>query len=219
MNEQLFKQAEKLINDFSGKRGEYKAILTNLHNSELSYEKLKNQHKVDLKRYELNRNAVEVVKKLIEMLSAKGIGKLESLLTYGLNTIFADREYTISIDVKERGDIKTAEIWIVETLENGMQRKCKLKDSIGGGVQVIVSLIMRVYFILVLGLRRIVFMDETFTEVADEYLPGLFEFIRNTIDELDFNFLLITHDNRFSEYVDRHYRVTKGVPKEIKKGD
>lgn len=213
-NEQLLKQAEKLISDFATKKGEYRALLTQLHNNEKSYEDLKNRHKLDLKRYEMNRGAVEVVKKLIERLSAKGITKLESLLTYGLNTIFSDREYSISIEVKERGDVKTAEIWLVETLVSGRQRKCKLRDSVGGGVQVTVSLIIRVYFILVLGLRRVVIMDETFTEVADEYLPGLFEFIRNTIDELSFRYLLITHDPRFTEFVDRQYRMTNGDAQE-----
>jgi DNA repair exonuclease SbcCD ATPase subunit len=70
----------------------------------------------------------------------------------------------------------------------------------------------------VLGLRRIVFLDETFTEVADEYLPGLFDFIQNTIKELGFKYLLITHDTRFVDYSDKLYRITKGNPKEILKG-
>lgn len=219
VNKELIEAAEKLIRDFATKQGEYTAICTQLHNNEKSYEKLKQDHKLDLKRYELNRNAVEIVKKLIEKLSAKGIGKLESLLTYGLNTIFSDREYSISIDVDERGDIKTAEIWLVETLENGRQRKCRLRDAVGGGVQVMVSLIIRVYFVLVLGLRRVIFMDETFTELHSDYLPGLFEFMQNTVKELGFVYLLITQDVRFSEYGDKHYRVAKGVVKEVIKGD
>jgi DNA repair exonuclease SbcCD ATPase subunit len=216
--EQIYLEVDKLVTTFNKIEGKRDEVKISLKSAQKNLDNVKKTHKEDLRKYELNRKSVEVVKKIIERLSEKGIQKLENLLTYGLNTIFVDREYTVYIEIKERGDVKTAEMWLVETLESGVSRKCKLRTSVGGGVQVIVSLIIRIYFILVLGLRRIVFLDETFTEVADEYLPGLFDFIQNTIKELGFKYLLITHDTRFVDYSDKLYRITKGNPKEILKG-
>lgn len=189
------------------------SIKTNLE----SLAELKSNHERYLLLYELNRQSVEVMKTALSQLSSKGIPKLEKMLTYGLVTIFSNREYSITIEVQERGDVKTAEIWLTETLSDGRLRKCKLRSAVGGGVQVITSLLLRIYFIMVLNLRRVIYMDETFTEIADEYLPALFDFIKKTVDDLGFKFMLITHDSRFIPYANKIYRMYKGEATQLER--
>lgn len=153
--------------------------------------------------------SMEVMKKLIELMSSKGIENLKKLLSFGLKTIFNDRDYAVEIEISERGNVKTAEFFL-EEIKDGERIKVRLRDAAGGGIQTVVALIMMIYFIISLELRRLIILDEALSQVSDTYVENLFKFMKQTSDELGFKFLLVTHDPRFLEYADRIYRMKMG---------
>jgi hypothetical protein len=161
----------------------------------------------------LSEKGIEVVKKIISEFSKCGVEKLQGLLSYGLQSIFSDRKYSIEIEISDRGDLKTAELWLVEDVE-GSILKTKLRDSVGGGIQVVVSLILRIYFIIVLNFRRFIIMDEALKEISDSYMDNLFNFLKHTSVELGFKYLWITQDLRFTDYADKVYDVVNGSAKD-----
>lgn len=92
--------------------------------------------------------------------------------------------------------------------------------SCGGGIQVVVSIILRSYFIMAFDQRRFLVLDESLTNLSEEYVEGLFAFLRLLNTELGFRVLFVSHDPRFLPYADRVYRVAEGNMTLVeKKGD
>lgn len=167
-----------------------------------------------LGQIELLGKGIEVLKAALVPLTKRGLGYMTELMTYGLNTIFHDREYAVDIEVKERGNDKTAVFWLIENPESDEPLRTSLRDSVGGGIQTVVSVILRIFFILYYRQRRFLVLDEPFGDINDRYLEGLFQFLRYTIQDLGFEILMITHDPRFKPFGDRVYTVTKGTMRE-----
>jgi len=178
----------------------------------------KKNHKTKLSDMEILGESTEVMKKLIGVMSEKGIHNLKQLLTYGMKTIFDDEDYGIDVEISERGDAKTAEFYLVKYLGDGTSVKEKLKDSVGGGIISVVSLILRIYFVVQLQLRRVLILDESLSHLSAQYIPGLFDFLRHVINDLGFQVLFVTHDPRFLEYGDRIYRMSGGKVKLERQG-
>lgn len=87
----------------------------------------------------------------------------------------------------------------------------------GGGYKVVISFVFSLYLIIKANCRRVLFFDEQFTNVSVEYMPAFLAFVRETCKELNFEVLLITHDERISlDDVDTAYLMEKGVCKRIK---
>lgn len=174
----------------------------------------KAEHGKILKEVETIEKSIEVMKMAVELMAEKGIKVLEGILTEGLHAIFDDRNYSVKIEIDERGSVKTAEIILVEEGSFG-RRETPLKDAVGAGVQTIVGLLLRVYFILVLKMRRFMVMDESLFAVSTVYLSNLFSFI-SQLKRAGFEFLIISHDPRVMEYADHVYSVTMGEVSKIK---
>lgn len=195
--------------------GELNSLEDQINTQERMLETAKKDHAEALELYGNTERGIEVMKKLIEKMSEKGIEKLKQLLAYGMAAIFEDKAYSVQIEISERGDVKTAEFYLT-TVKDGKSQREKLRDSVGGGIQTVVSLILRIYFILVLKQRRIICLDESLSQLSDVYLDGLFSFLRRTIDDLGFRYLWVTHDTRFISYADQLYRVREGTFKKVR---
>lgn len=160
--------------------------------------------------YKTLGETIEVFKRLITDLSSKSLGKLKDILSFGMQTIFPDRAYTLDIDIDDRGNDKTAEFILTEAMEDGGTRRCSIRDSVGGGIETMVSLILRVFFICQFGLRRALVLDEALSQISTEYSEGLLTLLASFRDDLGFDILFITHDNRFVDFADSVYRIKLG---------
>ena len=125
---------------------------------------------------------------------------------------FDDRRY--SIEISDRGENKTAIIWLVENI-NGIPRKTRKRFR--WWWDTVLSLMLRVYFIMRYNLRRVIFIDEGLKELSSIYVPKLFDFLNETVSLLGFTYVWVTHDQTFVDYADKVYRVTDGTIKEITK--
>ena len=56
-----------------------------------------------------------------------------------------------------------------------------------------------------------VFLDEAFSQVSDQYIPYLNQLLSGLKEAYGMIIVLITHDPRFSELADRTYDVSNGV--------
>lgn len=181
-------------------------------NSENLFELQKKREEVVKKIEELNERSqildksIETVKKLIDQLFNSKITAFEELIQEGLNQIFSDRTYQFKIDLGSRGSKKTAE-FKYKREEKEWQ---KMDGSCGGSVRVVADLICRIYLISQLEGKRFLMLDEALSELSDEYIQPCVNFLEGLIEKMDFDILLVSHDDRITEYIDNVFYMDKG---------
>lgn len=144
---------------------------------------------------------------VIDKFSEDSIAKLESLLALGVARIFDDRKYSIQIKVCEKRNSKVAELFLVDR-----GNLYPLRDSsVGGGVLVVVGFLIQAFYVANLDLEKIVFLDESFSQISDAYIDNFMMFIKELASRIGLKVVLITHDKRFIEHGDQVYHVSNGV--------
>jgi DNA repair exonuclease SbcCD ATPase subunit len=162
------------------------------------------KHRVLVEQVTLDFEVIEVVKKLFETISAEGVKFLEDLINQALHVVFTDEFYLFKIKFGSRGNEKTAEF----ILNNGVTES-ELSEC-GGGVQVLISFVFRIYYVMYSNLRRVVFMDETMSQLSANYIEPFMAFLRMLVDTYGFKFLWVSHSPYVEMYCDRFYEVSKG---------
>ena len=208
--ELLKSKAINLNSDISASRRKLRDSEDRLSDMEDKIDNLKDNRKVQ-------SQAVEILKEVIDKMSRDHIEKVEDLVTFGLQTIFYDRDYALKIEVTEKRNNKAAELYILES-RDGEVIKCT-EDEVGGGVRVVIGFILQVFYIQYFEQNRVIFADEAFSELSDSYIDGLMEFINQLAEKRGFKIVLISHDNRLTPNADRVYRVEKGEVSLEKEGE
>ncbi len=156
------------------------------------------------------------LEKLINDESEKFIREVESLLTVALQAIFTDKNYECYIKTDKES---TASIHIKYHDEDGNLICPNIRKGVGGGIRTIVGFLLQVFFILQYDAERIVFVDEGFYAISEEYLPNFLDFVQQLIESKEFKILLITHDrDRILPFADKVYRIDDGRSVLIKGG-
>jgi DNA repair exonuclease SbcCD ATPase subunit len=164
----------------------------------------------DLKKeYAVQVEAIETLKGIIEQLSREHLDKITRLLTYGLQTIFPDRDYSVEIEVDDKRGSNTASFWLLEQIDGEVLRS-PLDGGTGGSIRAVIGFILQIFYIKYFHLSPVLFMDEAFGSISERYIPYLVEFMRQLADKRNFIFALITHDSRIIPLADRTYRVEEG---------
>lgn len=135
---------------------------------------------------------------------------IEDLVTQGLQTIFDD---TLSFHIVSsvRGKTTTVDFMIRTTL-SGSVVDTPVMDSRGGGLAATVGFLLRV---VVLMLRsqdsgdKVLVLDETFSMVSAEYLPGVAAFLREIVDRFGVQIIMVTHQELLTEDADVVYRFSQ----------
>lgn len=161
-------------------------------------------------------SSVKVLKEILEKISEQYIEKIVNLVTYALNSIFYDKDYSVEIEVSDKRNSKTAELFLIERKENEVIRT-SFNDSIGGGIVAVVGFVLQVYYIGYLNQSKIMFVDEGFSQISSRYIDSLIEFIRELSRSKGFIFVLVSHDERLIPFANKLYEVSEGKVKEIEK--
>jgi DNA repair exonuclease SbcCD ATPase subunit len=191
------------------------------------YETLEVQHKDKLnqkakylddmvekqKSQNLYEKSISYMKEIIDVLSRSHIEHLSTLLNSAVQTIFFDRNYSISLEISEFRNSNCLTIYLIEE-KDGVVLKTDIKDN-GFGVKTIVGFVLQVYFILYHKLSPILFIDEGFSALSSQYIPNLKSLLDSLRDTYGFTFVLIAHDIRFIDIADRLYEVKNGEVKLI----
>lgn len=146
-----------------------------------------------------------VIDQTITRVSEGGIGKIESLVSEGLELVFPGEGAGFVVE-KKSGAKGTSHRFLV--CKGGVQGPPI--DTFGGGIVNVVQLLLRVIMIQRFGLRKLLILDESFSNVSQEYLPMVSDLLRTLCEEQGFEILLITHQPILTSSADQVYQVSKG---------
>jgi DNA repair exonuclease SbcCD ATPase subunit len=155
--------------------------------------------------------AQKVVQEMIASYSLEQIKRLEVVVTRCLRTVFYDKELSFEVEIVDKRNVKNVFFYITETVGDKTYRFPLDTSSVAGGILVVTSFIIQIYFITFFKLPQIVFLDEAFSQVSDQYIPFLNQLLYGLKDAYGLIVVLITHDPRFSELAERTYEVANGV--------
>lgn len=135
---------------------------------------------------------------------AKVYRQLEATVSEGLRTVF-EEDLSLEVSNKMVGSRAETVFTIVSQTSEG-ELRTSIMDSRGGGVAAIVGfLIQAVLVLLTPQLRPVVFLDESFKNVSEEYQAPLGEFIKGLCERTGLQVVLVTHQPTITEHADSWY--------------
>lgn len=180
-----------------------KQLKSKLTYEKSSIDKLKDRvSKLSEERVKLVK-AQGVVDKVTQIVSARGVGKIESIVSNGLKLVFG-KKVSFIIDKKEG--------------TKGTNYKFLIKDgevigspteSFGGGIVNVTSFLLRIIMIKRFKLAKFMAIDEGFNNVSELYIPKVSSLLKTLSDNHGFNILLVTHQMRLAENSDNIYIAEK----------
>lgn len=163
-------------------------------------------------RVVLTRKTAEAARMLQELVSGNTISYVEEFLTRGLLAVYPTKRIRIRIAIGDRGTTKTAEIFGEEEIDGHVVLR-PLENNFGGGIQVIIAPLLQALTIINRGLHRVLFLDESFLQVSEEYQDGVLILLKVLVKQFDFKILLITQLAEYARQADRIYYIRDGRAK------
>ena len=147
---------------------------------------------------------------LIQTISGKGIGRIEKIVTNGLQLVFGtDISCILEKNEGKRGTTYKIQIQ-VETPEGPV-----IDDpfeSFGGGVVNITAFLLRALLLQRFKLAKLLVLDESFNNVSELHLPKVSELLRSLADDYGFDILAITHQPTLALEAHQTYQVSEFGP-------
>ena len=143
----------------------------------------------------------KVLKHLADKLVEKDLAKMDALITYGLRTVYSDRDIRFKSEVIDRGK----KIWIeLKTIYN---ENVIDKDSVSS-VHVVESFLLRMLCIIKLKKAKVLLLDETFAALDPGYIENFSQLIVELCKKMNMDILLVTHNMGFSDFVNHSYKIS-----------
>lgn len=176
---------------------------------ESSFEETKSKEVSLAKAKETVLKAQSYYKEAVDIYYEESVGFLMKLLNAALKEVIPDKDYSLDIvlDDKRGKSLKFA-------LKNG-DEEVNLKDGVGMGIRTVISAILHIYCLIEQGANYL-FIDEKYSYLSEGYVEQFFDFIKKFCKQFDFHLIMISHDPRFFNYVDKVYQVNDGIVKEVK---
>ena len=129
--------------------------------------------------------------------------KIETLVTNGLRAVFNE---DLRFIVQQKAVGKRTEIkFKIESFYDNVSVETDILSARGGGVAAVTGFLLRVIMILLTNSRRIIFLDETFSQVSTHYQENVAQLLEDLATDYGFQFILVTH--RSPEIVERSSNV------------
>lgn len=157
----------------------------------IELEKLKTSH----------TKAIGVLDKTIEIISGKGIGRIEEVVSDGLQLVFG-KGYNLIIERKEGARGNTYRILVKHGDVVGPPL-----ETVGGGVVNVISFLLRVIMIQRFKLTKFIALDESFNNVGNQHLPKVSQMIKTLCDEHGYCMLSVTHQPILAAAADQIFEV------------
>lgn len=128
---------------------------------------------------------------------------VEDLVTRALRSIFVDRDYSFAIKQDVRRGVSAVDFALVE---RGME--LNLQDEVGGGVVDVVSLVLRISFLILYRpkVRPFLVLDEPGKHVGVTYQPNLAKFLKQLAQETGLTILITTHSVELTKEADQVFK-------------
>lgn len=143
---------------------------------------------------EVAKRTAERIQRSIEEFNKQYLKSLEDLVNSVLKYSFHDQNYEFKIVPED----KKLEFKIIDHLK-GIE---KTLDKLGGGISIIISVFLQIYFITERNHERLIIADECLYAISEEYRERFYHFIRKYTQENNFYVFVISHDKTTSKYMD-----------------
>jgi DNA repair exonuclease SbcCD ATPase subunit len=138
--------------------------------------------------------AQRLLQKVAQVVQREAHRKIASVVTKCLQAVFGAEAYEFRIHFeRKRGRTQARMAFVREGVEMDPL------TAAGGGVVDVAAFGLRVSLIVLCqpGVRRLIVADEPFRFVSAEYRPRVREMIETLAEELDLQFILVTHSPEF----------------------
>jgi DNA repair exonuclease SbcCD ATPase subunit len=148
--------------------------------------------------------AAEVLKRIGEQKKQATIEMFERVVTFALREVFGFT-YQFSIEVSSQGRVATK----FKLMDGEVERD--IMTSFGGGVIDVVAFVLKALMLASTRPRRakVMYMDETFKHVSPEYVPNVAKLLQSLTQQLEMQFVLVSHKAEFLEVADNAYLLEK----------
>ena len=134
----------------------------------------------------------KVLMMLMDKMTVGDLSKMDAMVTYGLNTVFPDRDISMKSTMIDTGK----KLYIdMRTIDAG---KVAAKDQ-HGSASVIESFLLKVYCLLKTGGPRLLILDEPFGSVEAERIISVGNLLNEMASKLGVDILLVTHNGGSNE--------------------
>jgi len=151
----------------------------------------------------INTKAGEVLTKLVESILDKNVRLVEKLVTFGLKEVFfPDKNLSLKLEQTEkRGHIN------LEPITSDLDHKVEgpVQKSFGGGVVQVQSFLFLIMYKVLLKSSPLLFLDESFSNVSEEYQPRVGELMSALCKRFNMIIVLVTHNQSILEHADVIY--------------
>lgn len=200
---------KKLKNSFIDKKnkyyedlGEKKSIENNIKRLEENLKKINNESE-DLILVDT------LLKETADFSRLQSSKEIESIVTSCLDLVF-NSKMEFKIELSQLRGKNSAEFFIIE-MDEDKKYSYKIEDTRGGGVIDILSLALRIAFILKIypPVKGPIVLDEPAKHVSDDYIFNIADFIKKISEEFDKQIIIISHNEHLSSIGDNSYKIYK----------
>lgn len=145
--------------------------------------------------------ASAVLDKLTQTVAEKGVGRVETVVSQGLQLVFGPKVGMV-LEKKEgaKGTSYRIKIKDGEVVGDPM-------DSFGGGVVNVTSFLLRVLMLHRFKLPKVMVLDESFNNVSNTHIPAVSSMLQFLCKDYGYDILAVTHQPLLSSAADRAYSV------------
>jgi len=145
---------------------------------------------------------------LLDREIGESVSLVERLMNEGLKSIFPDQDLRVKGQIEvSRGKVSVR--FLTHQRDGGFEVEGSSDDAFGGAVTTVQSLLLRVILIMLKGMRRVMFLDETLPAFDGHYVTHAGDFLRAMCEKLEMDCVLVTHNPSLVECAHRAYRIEK----------
>lgn len=182
------------------------AAQTDINTNTALIAKYKDEMEQLVNHLNISKKAISYLDTLVKEESGRFIKNVQDILNYGVQTIFNDMDYHIEIRTE---DSRTS-IHLVYQDEDGNTLTPDIQVC-GGGIRTVVGIMLQIFMIYHYKAYPIIFIDEGLSQISSQYLPQVFQLLKELADKNSLKIVLITHDPRFIGYADNSYEISDGT--------
>lgn len=140
------------------------------------------------------------LEQLLATVSLESLEKVEKLITYGLRVSFPGQNLTFRIQVDQK---RGSQYFEPKLIHNDVE--APILEAFGGGPAAVASFLLRILVCRRFNLAPVLLLDEVFSFVSQEYVGNVAKLLRELADQLGFTIILVSHQDKFTEYATRAY--------------
>lgn len=163
--------------------------------------------------------AVYLLQKYSEDQQTLLAARVEDIVTAGIRAVFQipSLEFKMAYSESKGGGVKkTPEVKLSVRFErDGEMVTGSLRNSFGGGLAVVVSVLLNTIVVLHLAPRvaPVLILDEPLSDLSPTggYRERMADFMKTLTEQTPVQLIVVSHEEVVGEAADRHYRFTGGI--------